>query len=184
MEANGIAVRNSTIALRSQLSGQGFHTVSKGLPRVCAPPRLNFFTVRDESVAPAILSPVIWLAFALSAEFPPRSAVASDNIAESSMQVNIELPEDIARAMIADGQDLTRAAEQSIALEGYRSGRLSEEQVRRLLGFESRLQVHSFLKAHQVYLTYSDKDLDRDLETAGKFSSRWLSSQTSRRSTI
>ena len=96
------------------------------------------------------------------------------------MQIQLELPEDIARAMIAGGQDLTRAAEQSIALEGYRSGRLSEEQVRRLLGLESRLQVHSFLKAHQVYLTYSDKDLDQDLETAGKFSSRWLSSQTPR----
>ena len=96
------------------------------------------------------------------------------------MQVHFELPEDIARAMIADGQDLTRAAEQSIALEGYRSGRLSEDQVRRFLGFESRLQVHAFLKAHQVYLTYGDKDQDQDLETAGKFSSRWLSSQTPR----
>jgi hypothetical protein len=90
------------------------------------------------------------------------------------MQVHFELPEDIARAMIADGQDLTRATEQSIALEGYRSGRLSEERVRRFLGFESRLQVHSFLKAHRVYLTYSDKDLDQDLETARKFSSRWF----------
>lgn len=113
---------------------------------------------------------------------PPPQEVR-DNIVEYSMQIQLELPEDIARAMIEGGQDLTRAAEQSIALEGYRSGRLSEEQVRRLLGFESRLQVHSFLKAHQVYLTYSDKDLDQDLETAGKFSSRWLSSQTPRPST-
>src|SRR5271154_766719 len=78
-----------------------------------------------------------------------------DNKRKRSMHVHVELPEDIAQAMIADGQDLTRAAEQSIALEGYRSGRLSQEQVRRLLGFESRLQVHAFLKAHQVYLNYT-----------------------------
>ena len=48
-----------------------------------------------------------------------------DNIVEYSMQIQLELPEDIARAMIEGGQDLTRAAEQSIALEGYRSGGLS-----------------------------------------------------------
>ena len=52
-----------------------------------------------------------------------------DNIGEYSMHVHFELPEDIAQAMIAGGRDLTREAEQSIALEGYRSGRLSEEQV-------------------------------------------------------
>ena len=88
------------------------------------------------------------------------------------MHVRIELPEDIAQAMIAGDQGLTRATEQSIAIEGYRSGRLSEEQVRRLLGYESRLQVHAFLKAHRIYLTYSDKHLDHDLETARKFTSR------------
>jgi hypothetical protein len=86
------------------------------------------------------------------------------------MQIQVELPDDIAQAMSAGGDDLTSATRQSIALDGYRSGRLSEEQVRRLLGFESRLQVHAFLKAHQVYLTYSEKDLDHDLETARKFS--------------
>ena len=41
------------------------------------------------------------------------------------MHLHVDLPEDIAQAMIADGQDLTRAAEQSIALEGYRSGRFA-----------------------------------------------------------
>lgn len=99
------------------------------------------------------------------------------------MHVQLELPEDIARALIADGQDLKRATEQSIALEGYRSGRLSEEQVRRLLGLASRLEVHAFLKAHKVYLNYTDQDLDQDLETARKFSPRWSSSQIPRPST-
>ncbi len=96
------------------------------------------------------------------------------------MQIEVELPEDVVHALIADGKDLSRTTAESIALEGYRSGRLSEEQVRRLLGFESQLQVHSFLKEHQVYLNYTEQDLEQDLETAQKYSARW-SSQTPHR---
>jgi len=82
--------------------------------------------------------------------------------------------------VIGNGQDLNRATAESIALEGYRSGRLSEEQVRRFLEFDSRMQVHAFLKEHQVYLNYTEQDLDHDLETARRFSERWSSSQTPR----
>lgn len=82
------------------------------------------------------------------------------------MLFQLEFPEDIARDLAPAGEDLQRATVASIAIEGYRSGRLSEEQVRRLLGLESRLQVHEFLKKHQVYLNYTEQDLDRDLETA------------------
>ena len=88
------------------------------------------------------------------------------------MQVHLDLSEDIAQALTAGGNDLDLAARQSIALEGYRSGRLSEEQVRRLLGFGSRLEVHAFLKANQVYLNYTELDLDHDLETARNFGLR------------
>ncbi|MGH9598776.1 MAG: UPF0175 family protein, partial [Terracidiphilus sp.] len=50
--------------------------------------------------------------------------------------------------------------------EGYRSERLSESAVRRLLGFETRMEVHSFLKEHGVYLNYSLGDLERDRKSA------------------
>lgn len=101
------------------------------------------------------------------------------------MEVHIELPEDIAAALLAVGPDIGRTAMEGMALEGYRSGQLSEEQVRRLLGFESRFDVHSFLKAHRVYLDYTEEDLDHDLEAARRFvdpgeSGAW-SSQTPRR---
>jgi predicted HTH domain antitoxin len=82
------------------------------------------------------------------------------------MQVQIELPEDVAKALLIGGQDLGRTASESVAIEGYRSGKLSEEQVRRLLGFESRFDVHAFLKIHNVYLNYTQEDLDRDLVAA------------------
>ena len=85
------------------------------------------------------------------------------------MHLQLELPEDIARDLAPAGEYLQRTTVTSIAIEGYRSGRLSEEQVRRLLGFESRLQVHEFLKEHRVYLNYTEQDLDRDLETPRSF---------------
>jgi hypothetical protein len=85
------------------------------------------------------------------------------------MTIQLNLPEDIAQAF-GTGQDLSRAALESLALEGYRTGRLSEEQVRRMLDFESRFQVHDFLKRHDTYLNYTEEDLEQDLETARHFS--------------
>ena len=52
---------------------------------------------------------------------------------------------------------------------------LAIHNLRRLLGFESRLQVHGFLKDHQVYLNYSEQDLEHDLETARDFGAQWSS---------
>jgi hypothetical protein len=60
------------------------------------------------------------------------------------------------------GTDLSRAAIEAIALEGYRSRRLSTGQVRRLLGFATRIRVHEFLKEHGVYLHYSAADIEQD----------------------
>ncbi len=82
------------------------------------------------------------------------------------MTVTIEIPDEMAESFAPSGQDLSRAALEEIALEGYRSGRLTTGQVRRLLGFETRMQVHEFLKVHGVHLNYSAADLEHDLELA------------------
>ena len=80
------------------------------------------------------------------------------------MTIELQLPDDVARDLSSADVDLSRVALESLALEGYRDGRLSEEQVRRLLGFESRFEVHAFLKKHHTPLDYSMADLVRDLE--------------------
>jgi Uncharacterised protein family (UPF0175) len=49
-----------------------------------------------------------------------------------------------------------------VALAWYRSGALSEEQVRRLLSYDTRLEVHAFLKDHDVPLRYTLEDLEQD----------------------
>jgi Uncharacterised protein family (UPF0175) len=76
------------------------------------------------------------------------------------MQVQIELPDEIAQALHAG--DLSRATLEAIALEGYRSGRLGDGLVQRLLGFATPMQAHAFLKEHGVYLNYSAAELEKD----------------------
>lgn len=79
------------------------------------------------------------------------------------MQVTLDLPDDISAALEEQWQDLPRQALEALAVEGYRTGALTEAQVRRLLGFESRFQVHALLKEHRVPLRYSETDLEDDL---------------------
>ena len=80
------------------------------------------------------------------------------------MQITLELPEDIARGLESKWQDLPRAALESLALEAYRSGTLSAAQIRRLLGFETRIQLDAFLKDHEIY-DYTVSDFENDRET-------------------
>jgi hypothetical protein len=81
------------------------------------------------------------------------------------MQITLELPDDVAQGLERQAENLPRALLESFALEGYRSGKLTEEQVRRILGYGTRMQVHGFLKEHDVYLNYSSEDLEQDMET-------------------
>src|SRR2546428_3095381 len=79
------------------------------------------------------------------------------------MQITLELPEDIAQGLESRWKDLPRAALESLALEAYRSHALTAAQLRRLLGFETRMQVDAFLKEHEVYdFTAADFELDRE----------------------
>ena len=56
------------------------------------------------------------------------------------MQVTINLPEDIAAALKGSGTMCRAVRLKAIAVEGYRTGALTEGQVRRLLGLETRFQ--------------------------------------------
>ena len=80
------------------------------------------------------------------------------------MQISLELPEDIVRELRSKWKDLPRAALESLALEAYRSRALTAAQLRRLLGFETRMQVDAFLKEHEVY-DFSATDFEQDRET-------------------
>jgi hypothetical protein len=89
------------------------------------------------------------------------------------MEITVQLPEDIAQHLGARHPDLSRAAVEGIALEGARSGELTTAQVRRLLGFETRIEVDAFLKAHAVFLPVTVADIERDAETSRSFRRQW-----------
>ncbi len=84
------------------------------------------------------------------------------------MEVAIQLPEDIAEGLRAQWKDLPRHALEALAAEDYRSGTLSEEQVRRVLGCETRVEVHAFLKEHGVPLHYTSADLEEDRQSLSR----------------
>jgi predicted HTH domain antitoxin len=76
-------------------------------------------------------------------------------------RIAVELPEDIARRLEIAWRDVSRGALEAVALEGYRDGTLSREQVGRVLGL-SFWGTEAFLKERQAYLAYDEDDLERD----------------------
>jgi uncharacterized protein UPF0175 len=80
------------------------------------------------------------------------------------MQITLELPEDIAEGLESTWNDLARAALESLALEAYRSHALTAAQLRRLLAFETRMEVDDFLKKHGIF-DYSAVDFGQDRQT-------------------
>ena len=78
------------------------------------------------------------------------------------MQITLNPPEDVAEGLAVKWADLPRAALESLALEGYRAGALTQAQVRRLLGFGSLAELDGFLKQHGGYLEYTLEDLEQD----------------------
>ena len=78
------------------------------------------------------------------------------------MDVVIHIPKGIEEQFeAAFGRDLARAAREALAVEGYRTERLSLGQVAEFLGV-STMEADQFLKERQVPLPYSVEDLERD----------------------
>jgi predicted HTH domain antitoxin len=79
------------------------------------------------------------------------------------MRITLNLPDDISAVLENRWRDVPRQALRVLAVEAYRTGALSENQVRRLLGFETRFQVHELLKEHRAPLRYTEADHENDL---------------------
>jgi hypothetical protein len=68
----------------------------------------------------------------------------------------------------AFGDDLSLAAREAFAAEGYRSGRLSRFEVQTLLGLASRWEAEAWLAERKLALHYDENDLEADRRTAEK----------------
>ena len=82
------------------------------------------------------------------------------------MTITVDIPEDLADVLGTGGKDPSRAVLEAVAIEGYRRDLISEAAVRRLLDFDTRMEVHGFLKEHGVFLHYTREDLDHDCAVA------------------
>jgi predicted HTH domain antitoxin len=85
------------------------------------------------------------------------------------MQITVELPDDI-----AFHSDPGREALEALAIEGYRSEKLTHYQAAQLLGL-TRFEFDGFLKARQIYdHAYSIDDLERDMQTMRRLEEKGL----------
>jgi hypothetical protein len=85
------------------------------------------------------------------------------------MQVTLDIPDDLAAHFAEAGKDLSQAALEALAVEGYRTQRLTESDVKRLLGYGTRMQVHTLLNQHNVDLNYTIEHLQQDIAASDKF---------------
>jgi len=78
------------------------------------------------------------------------------------MELTVQIPDDLASRMSASGGDLSRRALEALALEEFKSGRITKPELRRLLGFGTRYRLDGFLKSHEVYEDYTMNDFEQD----------------------
>jgi len=81
------------------------------------------------------------------------------------VNVAIEIPDEIGRALGASSGDLSRTVLEAVAIEAYRSGTITPAQV------HSRWETEAFLRRSSAYHDYSVDDLERDV-TAMRDASR------------
>ena len=90
-----------------------------------------------------------------------------DNIrdlgAGAYMEITVRIPDDLARRLGTVG-DIERRALEALALQEFKLGHLTNPEMRRLLGFATRMKLDEFLKAHDVFEPYTLDDLKRERE--------------------
>jgi hypothetical protein len=77
------------------------------------------------------------------------------------MNLVVHIPDDLAERLSADG-DVERQAPEALVLESFRAGRISTDEVGRVLGLDGLNEIDGFLKAHEIYEPYTLADFDRE----------------------
>lgn len=80
------------------------------------------------------------------------------------MHLSLEIPDEIANRLALAGGDLSRRALEGFALEELRAGRITEPQLREMLGL-ARIELDGFLKAHGIYQDYTIEDFEEERQT-------------------
>lgn len=88
------------------------------------------------------------------------------------MNVAIEIPDDVARQLAAESGEVPRAVLEAVAIEAYRSGKITPAQVKQMLGLGSRWATDEFLRRAEAYNDYTMDDLKHDLAAIREASRR------------
>ena len=81
------------------------------------------------------------------------------------MQITVDIPDQFVHLLVREGRDAARILLEEAVASAYRERRLKTvEQVRQLLGFQTRMQATTFLLEHEIY-DYTVADLDADTAT-------------------
>jgi predicted HTH domain antitoxin len=78
------------------------------------------------------------------------------------MQVTVEVPDDMVAALTSVYENPGQAFLEAAALEAFRERRITEYELRKLLGMSSRFELHAYLKERQIE-TYTVEDFKHDL---------------------
>lgn len=78
--------------------------------------------------------------------------------------IRVELPDAIIRELVEDPREIERHVLEAVAVEGYRSRKLSRGEVGRLLGL-SWHETEAFLAERGVSYHYTLSDLEEDRES-------------------
>jgi predicted HTH domain antitoxin len=84
------------------------------------------------------------------------------------VRIWLDLPDDVVEQLHAEGQDLSRAALESLAIDAYRMNRITAHQLCRVLGIPSRYELDGFLKHHGVPLEYALADFDEEAAASAR----------------
>jgi hypothetical protein len=88
---------------------------------------------------------------------------AGARIRSRAAQPSIEFvtPTSISDNVEKEAKGLSRRALEGLALEELRAGRITEPQLRKMLGL-TRIQLDGFLKSHGIYRDYTLEDFERE----------------------
>ena len=80
------------------------------------------------------------------------------------MQLTLQVPDELAAHLGGEAvhAELERRALEAFALEELRAGRITERQLRKMLGLP-RIRLDGFLKSHGIYEDVTLEDVERDI---------------------
>lgn len=84
------------------------------------------------------------------------------------MKIWLDLPDGVIGQLANEGRDLSRAALEALAIDAYRTNRITARQLCQLLEIPSRYELDGFLKEHGVPLEYSIEDFERESATSAR----------------